>query len=941
MKHNKQKKDSPAKQQAIVLVGNTYRRNVNPLPVMAVKLVLAYMLTVGTVMSFMDIYDIPFEFGSAIAQVLLFVTAFMPVFIFIKKRYAIPVFAVGAGILYFFFHKAINEALILFKDYIFIQLDSRLLSTLQYVPVNSHAFLTRTQDFISGMNMAMLILTCIISFICVLCCYKKFHPIAIIITWSVMFIPSFLSEDADYSVYILLAITAFFGLLAISSANGFYSQVPVNNTSGGKNTPTTDEKLFRKNLRKKNPLQTAKSELSRYSRNCLCGILAAVITFGATFGSQKLFPEMSYINTDDIINTTVKFFTDIGEYFSLAFSGNIGGLFNGYFSSDNYFINNNIELNAPPQSANEPVLKIRSNNETGMYLVGDIGVDFDGRSWTSIQKKTEQNKLYSGEYNISDSFSPEQIAQVEQYVRLFGGLSQNSLTSNDYEYIKAHSQDIGFDGIFFALEDGKYEDYSYSPSFMYSSQSVSIEYLKNTNIVFKPFLPDNNAYMSNENFKWYGDTIVRIADRKNWMKSFEANVLVPANIGTFAIASDDMSDSNKINVLSTVGFGSSEDAKRYISDKKEYDRYVRDTYTTVPDSEAENIRKFISEFEGVEGDNAGSVDNNLLYAYGMCEYLRTHYKYSLTTDNTSDKSNTMLGNFLFNTRQGHCALYASTMTLALRSKGIPARYITGFTTGKLELNESTGVYEKTIHENSLHAWVEVYSEDFGWLPFDPTGYGGNSFTGDYIDPSQTDTPSDTTPPQTTTTTTTTTAVTTPSPSTTSATTPPVTSPSADNSSGNSGTNSNSTGQTDISLVIKIAFAVLGIVAVIVLILAFINSVKRRNEKRMKNFRKSRDTVVAVKDMYGFIMKLFGVTDIAPDGTELPYDFAVRADEKLKSLGMDISLADVMKIIEKAEFSVNEISEEERTEVYTYTKKLYALVLANSGKIKRVWLKVTL
>ena len=104
MKRNNSKKDSSAKQQTIVLVGNTYRRNVNPIPVIAVKLVLAYMLTVGTVMSFINIYDIPFEFGSAIAQVLLFVTAFMPVFIFIKKRYALPAFAVGAAIVYFFFH---------------------------------------------------------------------------------------------------------------------------------------------------------------------------------------------------------------------------------------------------------------------------------------------------------------------------------------------------------------------------------------------------------------------------------------------------------------------------------------------------------------------------------------------------------------------------------------------------------------------------------------------------------------------------------------------------------------------------------------------------------------------------------------------------------------------------------------------------------------------
>lgn len=911
-----------------------YRKNVNPIPILLVKLALTYMLTVGTVLCFMNIYNIPFEFGSAIAQVLLFVTAFISVFILIKKRYAVPVLVFGVVVVYYFFHTAINESLILFKDYIFIQLDSRLLSTLQFVPVNSHAFLTRTQDFVSGMNIAMLIITCVICFISVLCCYKKFRALPLILTWCVLFIPAFLSEDADYSVYVLLVITSFFGLYAISSANGFYSEITVAN---GKSGSVKEEKVFRKNIKKKNPVQMARSELSRYSRNCLCGILAAVITFGATFGSQKLFPDMSYIDTDNIINSTVKFFTDIGEYFSLAFSGNAGGLFNGYFSSDNFLINNNIELNAPPQSANEPVLKVKSGLDTGMYLVGDIGVDFTGRSWTSVQRKTEQNKLYSGEYNISDSFSPEQIAQVEQYVKLFGSMSSAELTQGDREYINAHENSPGYIGIFLAYNEDE-SNYGEMTFGMYNYESVNIEYFKNSNIVFKPFLPDNNAYMRNENFKYYGDTVIRIADRKNWMKSFETNVLIPANVGSYVFAADNMTDSEKIDMLLTVGFGNYETARRYIDDKKEYDRYVRDTYTSVPDSEKENIRRFISEFESADGDNAGIVSNQMLYAYGMCEYLRTHYRYSLTADNTSDKSNTMLGNFLFGTKQGHCALYASAMTLALREKGIPARYITGFTTGKLEFNESTGMYEKTIHENSLHAWVEVYTEDFGWLPFDPTGYGGNSITGDYIDPSQTDAPVTTAPPQTTSTTVTTTV----SPSQTTATTPPVTSASSDDSSDNSGNNpgSDTPGKTDYSLLIKIALAVLGVIALAALIFAFIRSVKRKNENRMKSFRKSKNTVSAVKDMYGFIMKLFGTTELVPGDNELPLEFAVRADEKLKTLGTDTSLVRIMSIIEKAEFSNEEISEQERAEVYLYTKQLYALVLQNSGRIKRMWIKVT-
>lgn len=932
MKKNTGKKDSRDNAQAIVLVGNTYRRNVNPLPVIAVKLMLTYMLAVGTIMSFMDMYDIPFEFGSAIAQILLFVTAFMPIFIFIKKRYAIPVLAVGVGAVYYFFHSDINEACLLFKDYLFIQLDGRLLSTLQYVPVNSHAFLTRTQDFTSAMNMAMLIIICIVCFVCVLCCYKKFRALPLIIMWCVMFIHAFLSEDADYSVYTLLAVAAFFGLYAIASSNSFYSKIPA--VGAKRNEVKNDEKAFRKNLSKKNPVQTAKSELSRYGRNSLCGILAALITFGAAFGSQKLFPDMTYIDTEEVINSTVKFFTDIGEYFSLVFSGNTSGLFSGYFSSDNFFINNNIELNAPPQSANDPVLKVTSSGENGMYLVGDIGVDFDGRSWIGVQRKISQNELYSGEYNISDSFSPEQIVQMTRYLNMSGLLLEKNLSDHEYRYIDAHYEMSDYDDMRAAIST--MEGISGGePVFLYSSQNVNIEYLKNTNVVFKPFLPDNNSYMSNENFKYFGDTVIRIADRKNWMKSFESNVTLPVNPALFAVTLDSSDDNEKISLLQTVGY-TYEEARRYIDDKKEYDRYVYDTYSSVPKSEKDNIKRFIAEFESKDGDNAGIVDNKMLYAYGMCEYLRTHYQYSLNADNTSDRSNTMLGNFLFNTKQGHCALYASTMVLALREKGIPARYITGFTTGKLNFNEYAGVYEKTIHENSLHAWVEVYSDDFGWIPFDPTGYGGNSNFGNSTDPSQTEAPI-TSVPETTTTTTvqTTTTVS----SDTEQTTAPVTSsPDSDISGGTDGVNES---KIDLSVVLRIAIAVLAVTVAFAAVIIFINSVKRRNEKRMRYFRKSKNTSEAVKEMYGFIMKLFAATDIAPIGTELPEEFALRADKELLPLGMDISLVEIMKIIEKAEFSNSDITEEERAKVYKYTKTLYVLIMANSGKLKRMWLKVTI
>ena len=580
------------------------------------------------------------------------------------------------------------------------------------------------------------------------------------------------------------------------------------------------------------------------------------------------------------------------------------------------------------------MLKVTSSGENGMYLVGDIGVDFDGRSWIGVQRKISQNELYSGEYNISDSFSPEQIVQMTRYLNMSGLLLEKNLSDHEYRYIDAHYEMSDYDDMRAAIST--MEGISGGePVFLYSSQNVNIEYLKNTNVVFKPFLPDNNSYMSNENFKYFGDTVIRIADRKNWMKSFESNVTLPVNPALFAVTLDSSDDNEKISLLQTVGY-TYEEARRYIDDKKEYDRYVYDTYSSVPKSEKDNIKRFIAEFESKDGDNAGIVDNKMLYAYGMCEYLRTHYQYSLNADNTSDRSNTMLGNFLFNTKQGHCALYASTMVLALREKGIPARYITGFTTGKLNFNEYAGVYEKTIHENSLHAWVEVYSDDFGWIPFDPTGYGGNSNFGNSTDPSQTEVPI-TSVPETTTTTTvqTTTTVS----SDTEQTTAPVTSsPDSDISGGTDGVNES---KIDLSVVLRIAIAVLAVTVAFAAVIIFINSVKRRNEKRMRYFRKSKNTSEAVKEMYGFIMKLFAATDIAPIGTELPEEFALRADKELLPLGMDISLVEIMKIIEKAEFSNSDITEEERAKVYKYTKTLYVLIMANSGKLKRMWLKVTI
>lgn len=67
-------------------------------------------------------------------------------------------------------------------------------------------------------------------------------------------------------------------------------------------------------------------------------------------------------------------------------------------------------------------------------------------------------------------------------------------------------------------------------------------------------------------------------------------------------------------------------------------------------------------------------------------------------------------------RQGFCTHYATTMTMALREMGIPARFVTGYLPG--ELDRQSGLW--TVAQAALHNWVEVYFPRFGWIRFDPT-----------------------------------------------------------------------------------------------------------------------------------------------------------------------------------------------------------------------------
>jgi transglutaminase-like putative cysteine protease len=99
-------------------------------------------------------------------------------------------------------------------------------------------------------------------------------------------------------------------------------------------------------------------------------------------------------------------------------------------------------------------------------------------------------------------------------------------------------------------------------------------------------------------------------------------------------------------------------------------------------------------------------------------YLRTNYTYTLRPRLTFGQD--PIDFFLFNSKEGFCAFFASAMGDMLRSLGIPTRLASGYGPGTQ--NPHTGLYE--VRAADGHSWVESYFPGYGWITFEPTPQAG-------------------------------------------------------------------------------------------------------------------------------------------------------------------------------------------------------------------------
>jgi transglutaminase-like putative cysteine protease len=111
---------------------------------------------------------------------------------------------------------------------------------------------------------------------------------------------------------------------------------------------------------------------------------------------------------------------------------------------------------------------------------------------------------------------------------------------------------------------------------------------------------------------------------------------------------------------------------------------------------------------------AQHADDRALVQAVLTKFRTERFVYTLTppllvTPDTVDE-------FLFATRSGFCEHYSSAFAVLMRAAGIPARVVTGYQGGEVNV---LGNY-LIVRQAEAHAWTEVWLKNEGWLRVDPT-----------------------------------------------------------------------------------------------------------------------------------------------------------------------------------------------------------------------------
>ncbi len=104
-------------------------------------------------------------------------------------------------------------------------------------------------------------------------------------------------------------------------------------------------------------------------------------------------------------------------------------------------------------------------------------------------------------------------------------------------------------------------------------------------------------------------------------------------------------------------------------------------------------------------------------AMALANYFQEHYSYSTNIHPLSGEDPAAWFLFDNSAKTGFCNYFASAMVLLARSLGMPARVVSGYAPGDIDINNSD---QTIVHGKQAHTWAQIYFAGYGWINFEPS-----------------------------------------------------------------------------------------------------------------------------------------------------------------------------------------------------------------------------
>ncbi len=656
----------------VVLVYDRYYSNKPNTVLLTMKRVaMCCAVTLCAMMFVISEYALPVSRVLCGVLSVLFAAAFSMLFIFVKKRFAIPAVLFIAGMLIWLRWESFSDKISYYTDYICLIMDGRFINGRVLVEHSLSSLTEFNPDFIGGVTLGTVLLIMLFSMITAAGMFAKPHTLPSFLTWILLWIPVFVSESFTFNWWIVPAIAMYMGAFACSVA--YLEGLTLKMGKGGSysNAVALNERSFMNRLANSPYIKRVEMKSAYYSKYFSLTMYAAAVFAAIGIITTAVLRDSQGIDYTKLYEFVINFGK---EHFESPFDD---GSMDDYFTKP-FDDSSHLSITSPGNS-NREILKVMNPGKMPVYLRGDYGIDFVDNHWES--PVTREPPMWDTNGNIlKQNYRPVEMR-----------ILQNVLRQDDFSDDTVESIDI------------------------------KVDYLCDTNVVFLPAYTEDYPFYDNKTFEIYGDFVTRVNPYFGNIDKVECTALVAKYSNQDGNTSARDLEYLRRSIAAVDEWDFDGVMNSFLSENDivdAYRGYIDGTFLSISDEKQEFMTDFLQstglddailEIRWSGGIN--EREKNYRIADVICTYLADNYTYSLNTDNSKGDD---IENFLTRTKSGHCALYASSMTLMMRSLGIPARYCTGF------VAPPSGGVATILRSRNLHAWCEIYLDELGWVTFDPT-----------------------------------------------------------------------------------------------------------------------------------------------------------------------------------------------------------------------------